>query len=146
MGAVKTPTRNQMRGNCGKARNHHTLQWLMEPVKAYKWQNVQILSFHPISRGVVANATWRLRVVSRTLSTCFLIGAPLKHGRMRLIEPRGFRALWCWVWLFHFVALLFLHSFMRYVFHCVCVVKELDLNCDWHVKIVRKVKFYVMIH
>ena len=129
MGAVKTPTRNQMRGNCGKARNHHALPWLVEPVKAYKWQNVQIFGFHPICRGVVASATWRLRVLSRTLSTCLLIGAPLKHGRMRLIEPRGFRALWGWVWLFHFVALLFVHYITRHVFHTLCL-KELDLNWD----------------
>ena len=34
------------------------------------------------------------------LSSCFLVGAPFQHGRMRLPEPRWLRALRCWVWIF----------------------------------------------
>ena len=83
------------------------------------------MSFHPISCGVVASATWRLAVLSRMLAPHFLIGAPLEHGRMRLTRPRGFRALRHWVWLFHFVSLLFVHSIIRYVFH-LSFFKELD--------------------
>ena len=112
--------------NCGKARNYHALHWLVEPLQAYNIQKVQLLSFHPISPGTVASATWRLTVLSRMLSPCFLIGAPLQHGRVRLTEPRGFRAWRHWVWLFHFVSLLFVHSIIRYVFN-ISSLKELDL-------------------
>ena len=83
------------------------------------------MSFHPISCGGVASATWRLAVLGRMLSPCIRIGAPLKHGRMRLTLPRGFRALRHWVWLLHFVSLLFVHSIIRYVFH-LSFFKELD--------------------
>ena len=126
MGAVKTPTENRMIINSGKARNYHALHWLAEPLRAYNRQNVQDLSFHPISPGTVASATWRLSALSRMLSSCFLTGAPLQHGRMRLTQPRGFRALRHRVWLFHFVSLLFILSIMRYVFY-VSSLKELDL-------------------
>ena len=125
MGAVNTPTGNQMIRNSGKARNYHALHWLAEPLQAYNRMFFPILSFHPISPGTVANATWRLSALSRMLSPCFLTGAPLRHGRMRLTQPRGFRALRHWVWLFHFVSLLFVHSIIRYVFH-LTFFKELD--------------------
>ena len=117
MVAVNTATGHQMSGNCGKARNYHALRWLVDPLKAYNGQNVQILSFYPKSPRGVASATWRLTVLSRMPSPCFLIGAPLQHGRMRLTEPRGFRGLQYWVWLFHFFSLLFVHSYIRYVIH-----------------------------
>ena len=92
MVAVNTRTGHQMSGNCGKARNYHALRWLVDPLKAYNGQNVQIFSFHPRSAGGVASATWRLTVLSRMLSPRFLIGAPLQLGAMRLTKPRGFRA------------------------------------------------------
>ena len=110
----------------------------MESIKAYNSQNAQVLSFHPISSGGVASATWRLAVLSRMLSPCFLIGAPLQHGRMRLTEPRGFRGLQHWVWLLDFFPLLFVDSNIRYMFH-IRSLKELDLwlwprlwNKLWH--------------
>ena len=49
MVAVNTATGHQMSGNCGKARNYHALRWLVDPLKAYNGQNVQILSFYPKS-------------------------------------------------------------------------------------------------
>ena len=126
MGAVNTLTRHQKTGNCGKACNQHALHWLVDPIKTYNRQKVQILSLYPISTCAVANATWRPTVLSRMRSTCFLIGAPLQPGRMRLTQPRGFRAMQYWVWLFHFVSLLFVHSIIRYSFH-ISSLKELDL-------------------
>ena len=126
MGAVNTPTENRMIINSGKACNYHALHWLAELMKAYNRPNVQILSFYPISPGTVGSATWRLSVLSRMLSPCFLTGAPLRHGRMRLTQPRGFRAWRHWVCLFCFVSLLFVHSDIRYVFH-ISSLKELDI-------------------
>ena len=132
-----------MRANSGKTRNHHALHWLVEPLQAYNRQNVQILNFHPISPGTVASATWRLTVLSRMLSPCFLTGAPLQHGRMRLTQPRGFRALRHWVWHFHIVSLLFVHSFIRYVFH-ILSLKALDLFYDWGFGISYKVTVFLL--
>ena len=126
MGAVKTPTRHQTIGNCGKARNCHALRWLVEPLKSGNRQKVHILSFHPRSPGGVASATWRPTVLSRMLSPCFLIGASLQLGRMRMIAPRGFRGWQFWVCLLYFVSLLFVHSNTRYAFH-IMSLKELDL-------------------
>ena len=126
MGAVNTGTGHQMSGRWGKARNHHAVHWPVEPLQAYNRQNVPILSFHPKSPCGVASATWRLTVLSRMPSPCFLIGAPLQYGRMCLTEPRGFRGLQNWVWLFHFVSMLFVHSYKRYVFQ-KSSVKEFDL-------------------
>ena len=122
MGAVNTPTGNQMIRNSGKARNYHALHWLVKLKKPATDQKVEILSFHPIYCGVVANATWRLAVLSRMLSPCFLIGAPLEHGRMRLTHPRGFRALRHWVWLFHFAFC----SFYQKICFPYKVLKQLD--------------------
>ena len=110
MTAVNTPTGHQTTGNCGEACNQHALRWMVEPMVAYDRQSVQILSFRPTSPGGVASATWRLTVLSRMLSPCFLIGAPLHYGRMRLTEPRGFRGLRYWVWLF-FLLFIVLRSF-----------------------------------
>ena len=104
-----------MRANCGKACNHHTLHWLVKPLQGCNRQNVQIFSFHPRSAGGVASATWRLTVLSRILSPCSLIGAPLQLGTMRLTQPRGFRALRHWVWLSRFFFIAF-----RPFYHEIC--------------------------
>ena len=74
----------------------------------------------------MASATWRLTVLSRMPSPCFLIGAPFQHGRMRLTEPRGFRGLQYWVWLFHFF--IAFRSFLHKICNPQnCILRGFDL-------------------
>ena len=125
MSAVNTANGHQMRGNCGKACNQHALHWLVDPIKTYNRQKVQILSLYPISTCAVANATWRPTVLSRMRSTCFLIGAPLQPGRMRLTQPRGFRGLQYWVWLFR---VAFCSFYLKIYFQCIVFKRTWFIN------------------
>ena len=87
----------------------------------------------------MASATWRLTLLNRMLSPCFLIGSPLQHGRMRLTKPRGFRALQYRVWIFVFSTLFFFHYNIRCFFYISCL-KVLDLYMTYASKFVRKVQ------
>ena len=105
-----------MRLNCGLAWNCPTPRWLVETLKACMTQNVSILSFHPISLGAMASATWRPTLLPRMPSPSLLSGAPLQHGRTRLTKPRGFRECGIGFGSWTFFCCLFKFSKIRFVF------------------------------
>ena len=117
MGAVNTPTGHQMRANCGKACNHHTLHWLVKPLQGCNRQNVQIFSFHPRSAGGVASVTWRLTVLSRMLFPSFSLVLHSNSARWDWpsrvdleLSGIGFGSLPSFL-------LFFVHPIIRYAFH-----------------------------
>ena len=110
MSAHNTATRYKMWGSTGYAYNRHALRLVKQLLRVYNRQNVIIQSFHPHLCTAVASATWRLAVLSRRLSTCFPIGAPLWGGAMRLTEKRWFRDVQDWVFFFFQVMFNILHS------------------------------------
>ena len=117
MGAVNTPTGHQMRANCGKACNHHTLHWLVEPLQGCNRQIVQIFSFHPRSAGGVAGVTWRLAVLSRMLFPSFSLVLHSNSARWDWpsrvdleLSGIGFGSLPSFL-------LFFVHPSIRYTFH-----------------------------
>ena len=122
-----------MWGNTGYAYNRHALRLVKQLLRVYNRQNVIIQSFHPHLCTAVASATWRLAVLSRRLSTCFPIGAPLWGGAMRLTEPRWFRDVQDWVFFFFQVMFNILHS-TQICFLLSCPLQDSVMSKKMHSK------------
>ena len=133
-----------MRLNCGLAWNCPTPRWLVETLKACMTQNVIILSFHPISLGAMASATWRPTLLPRMPSPSLLSGAPLQHGRTRLTKPRGFRECGIGFGSWTLFCCLFKFSKIWFVFSKLSIWKVLVFQFVQNSQYVKKCCFPVI--
>ena len=63
------------------------------------------MTFHPATRDAVANATWWPALPSKEQLLRSVHSTPVWGGVVGLTEPRGFRDVQRWVWLFHISSL-----------------------------------------